>query len=218
MSRFLRPVRETCLLAVMAAAVLVSAVRLAGCSEQPTPTAAPPSDGFSTSPGQLTLTAVGDTARITAMATPVGGTEPVAVGGVAWSSSDTTVATVSGDGLVTAWSNGMTMISGSSGIQSDRTVVVVSQTPARVEIQPSTLTLSALGASAHLTAHAFDRTSHEIPSTDIRWSSTDTSVVTVSSDGTITARRNGAAQILATVVGWPQSTRRIPAPGTGGRP
>lgn len=74
------------------------------------------------SPSSATLTAVGDTQRFTATAEDANGHE-VAAADFAWSSSDTTVATVDGEGMATATGSGTVEIT-----------AVVDEVPGRAEL------------------------------------------------------------------------------------
>lgn len=73
--------------------------------------------------------------------------------------------------------------------------VVVS--PAAVRIGGGVDTLYSLGDTIRLSASAVDANHSAIPTSGVRWSSTDTSVLVVDALGLVTARRNGAATVRA---------------------
>ena len=115
---------------------------------------------------------------------------------VTWSSSDTNVATVDAQGVVTAVANGtatITVTTADGGktatcaitVKTSVTGVTLSQTNATLE-KGSTLTLTATVAPSDASNKA------------VTWSSSNTSVATVSSSGVITAVANGTATITVT--------------------
>ena len=79
----------------------------------------------SVSPPSATLTTVGEQVQLSANATDAYGA-PVSTAALVWQSSLSTVATVDDNGLVTAVSNGMTLISATSNGFADTSVVSVS--------------------------------------------------------------------------------------------
>lgn len=69
--------------------------------------------------------------------------------------------------------------------------------PASVKVAESTLTLIALGDSALLTATVHDKSGAVIPNAVVTWSSTDSSVVAVRTNGWAVAKANGSATVVA---------------------
>ncbi len=67
----------------------------------------------------------------------------------------------------------------------------------RVEITPATLSFSALGNTVRLSATVFDQNGQRMRAT-VAWSTSEPWVVTVDSDGLVTAVANGTATITAT--------------------
>ena len=123
-------------------------------------------------------------------------------GTVNWSSSDVERATVSASGLVTAISNGRVLITASSG---DRTTVgvveVVPPLASRVEITPSSDQLNT-GQRRVYSAAAFEANGERIfDASGFDWRSTNTSVVQVSSSGSVFAAGAGVASIIVTLDG-----------------
>lgn len=72
------------------------------------------------------------------------------------------------------------------------------RTPARVSLSQTSLTLTALGDSARLTATVEDQEGRTISNATISWVSTDTTVASVGSSGWVVARGDGSASIVAT--------------------
>ena len=69
--------------------------------------------------------------------------------------------------------------------------------PARITISPSSVNLVAIGQTIQLSATVYDSANAQIPGAEVAWSSTDPAVVTVSTQGLVTAVGNGTAQISA---------------------
>ncbi|RXE59077.1 Ig-like domain-containing protein [Acetivibrio mesophilus] len=114
---------------------------------------------------------------------------------IVWSTSDRNIATVTSDGTVRAISLGKATITAtskeSSSIKATCTITVTGLAVSQVKLnsKPSTLTV---GSTHKLTvtinpANAADKT--------LEWSSSDTSVATVSSSGVVTAKRVGTVTI-----------------------
>ena len=135
----------------------------------------------------------GGTATITATVTPTNATNK----NVVWSSSNGAVATVDGNGVVTGVSPGTTVITAktSSGSKTATCTVTVSEVvPTGVTINPDSVDLI-LGAERTLKAEI---TPSGASNKNVRWSSSDTKVATVSSSGVVKAVGAGNAVITAT--------------------
>ena len=155
-------------------------------------------------PDTATLEALDDTLRLAAQAFDANG-HSVAHPGFAWRSDDEAVATVQGDGdsgLVTAVGNGAAQVTASVAEVAASATVTVRQRPSVVRLTPDTATLEALDDTLRLAAQAFDANGHSVPDTEFAWRSDDDDVATVQGDGNyglVTAVRNGAAQVTASV-------------------
>ena len=116
---------------------------------------------------------------------------------VVWSSSDESVATVS-NGFVLAVKDGTAIITAEaadgSGVKATCKVSVVSKVPvSSISLSETSLTLwSSAGKSVSATVYPSNATNRELT-----WSSSNTSVATVSSSGYITAQGSGTATITA---------------------
>ena len=154
----------------------------------------------SVSPSSTTLNSIGETKQLSATAEDARG-NTVSGATIAWSSSDSTVATVSLSGLVTAKTIGTATITASAskdGVSASGTAsVTVRQRVASVEVSPSTTTLSSIGDTESLSAAVKDANGNAISGATIAWSSNDETVATVSSSGLVTAKANGTATITA---------------------
>ncbi|HEU4762147.1 MAG TPA: Ig-like domain-containing protein, partial [Gemmatimonadales bacterium] len=131
------------------------------------------------------------------------------VGGVTvrWTSSDTTITTVSATGVVRGRSAGSAAVVASVDGLSDtaHATVTAAETPvAAVEISPDSANLVE-GESLTLTAHALAADSTELAGRTITWSSSNSTVASVTSTGKVTGLTAGSATVIATSEG--QSAR-----------
>ncbi len=138
----------------------------------------------------------GATATLTATVTPENATDKT----VTWSSSDESVATVSGDGLVTGVKEGKAVVTATAGEKNAQCEVTVQK--GVVEVTEITLSQTNLtlteGETAALTAtvlptDATDKT--------VTWISSNPSVATVSDAGLVTAVLEGTTTITASAGG-----------------
>ncbi len=164
----------------------------------PTPPPAPVATSISVTPSSHTLATIG--ASVQLMATVRDQNNNTMTGQtVTWSSSNTAVATVSGNGLVTAVSNGTAQIRAQSGNASGTANITVAEpVPTRITISPTSHTLEAIGETVQLTATVRDQRNNIMSGQSITWSSGDDAVATVSGAGLVTAVSNGMAEITAT--------------------
>ena len=133
----------------------------------------------------------GDEETLTATVLPENATNKT----VTWSSDKTDVATVDSNGKVTAVAEGTATITAKAGEQTAECAVTVTAAVALTGISLGKETLSlAEGKSETLTATL----EPEGAKADITWSSSDTDVATVDSNGKVTAVAAGNAEITAT--------------------
>lgn len=125
---------------------------------------------------------------------------PTTTSAVNWSSSDAERATVSASGLVTGISNGRVVITASSGDRTTVGIVEVVRPPAsRVEITPALDQLNT-GQRRVYSATAFQANGDRIfDASGFRWRSSNTSVVQVSSSGSVHAVGAGAASVIVSI-------------------
>ena len=169
----------------------------ASCGEKTatcTVTVSIPITSISLNKSTLTLEK-GTSETLTATVLPTDTTESTTV---SWSSSNTSVATVTSAGKVTAVGAGNATITASCGGKTATCTVTVSVPITSVTLNQSTLTLIR-GNSEKLTATVFPSDTTE--STIFSWSSSDTSVATVTSAGEVTAVGVGSATITVTCGG-----------------
>jgi len=144
---------------------------------------------------------IGETERLTATVLPNNASNKA----VSWSSSDEAVATVSGDGIVTAVSVGtatITVTTVDGGKTSSATVTVTEGEPQPTPIMPVTevslnkenVTLQ-VGKSEKLTATVLP---NDASNKAVSWTSSNEEVATVSDEGLVAAVRVGTATITVT--------------------
>ena len=144
----------------------------------------------------LSFASLGDTTQLTAEAKDADG-QSISGGSFTWVSSDTTVASVSATGLVTAVANGTATVTVTSGSASATASATIEQVAASITLSPDSLVFVAVGDTATVTAIVLDAGGSEIPSPTLTWSSSDTTAVTVNSSGLVTAVASGLATVTA---------------------
>ena len=159
------------------------------------------------SPATHGLTALGATVQLSAEVRDQNA-RVMAGATVTWTSSANSVATVDASGLVTAAGNGTATITASAGSATGSTVVTVTQSVATVDVSPATADLTALGATAQLTAAALDGNGHAVAGAEFSWESSDAAVATVDAAGLVTGVAKGVATITASA-GGAQGTAEI---------
>ncbi len=143
----------------------------------------------------VTLASLGDTVRLEAVVKDQDGVELSA--NVAWSTADAQVASVSGQGTVTAVGNGTTAITAAAGSATASATITVSQRPSTITVTPESVMLRKLGDTATVEATMHDAAGAEIRGTAITWASADSTVATVSTSGTVTAAGGGTTTVTA---------------------
>ena len=152
------------------------------------------------SPALDSLFAIGDTATFTAEAADANG-HPVEDAAVTWTSQDTTVARLVGQGLVTAVTNGTTAITATTGSAAASARVTVRQVVAAVSVSPATDTV-VVGDTVRLAAEAADANGYLVaPAVEFSWESSNRAVATVDATGLVTSRGTGPAEVMATASG-----------------
>ena len=122
---------------------------------------------------------------------------------VAWTSSNTAVATVSNTGVVTGVAAGTSSIQATSEGISASTTVTVTTVPAPVASVSVSLASSSIsvGQTTQATATLRDASNNVLTGRTITWASSNTAVATVSGTGVVTAVSTGTASITATSEG-----------------
>jgi len=134
-----------------------------------------------------------------------------------WSSSDTNVATVDGQGLALGRVPGTVTIRAEAASPVANVDVGGSQAPtpgvigvatlqvlspvSRIQVSPNPFTFRSLEQTRQFTAQAFDAAGNVVPVTDFVWSSSNEGVVTVDPSGLATSVANGSTVIRASFRG-----------------
>lgn len=131
---------------------------------------------------------------------------------VTWSSSDNSIATVSGAGVVSAVASGSATITATSEGKSGASAITVAAQIGAVTVTPSPDS-AYVGQSVTLTGTALDKKGNPVPSQTFSWSSKNPSIATVTQDGVVKGVANGSTTITATVAGQSgQATVKVIAP------
>ncbi len=149
------------------------------------------------SPESVDMTAIGETIQLIAMLFDMENRE-IPGAELTWTSADTTVSTVSNQGVVTAHMNGQTLVTVSWEDVSASVTVTVEQQVYRVLTAPQTVHLAAVGDTLTLYVLAIDANEMEISNPVLTWTSEDTTVATVDVKGVVTARMEGVTLVTVT--------------------
>ena len=121
-------------------------------------------------------------------------------GTVAWTSSSPNVATVSASGLVTALSAGTTNLTATSGSVSQQATVTVSAATLTSLAVTSTNTTFSAGSTSQFTATGvYSNGSHQNLNSAVTWSSSNSAIFTVDSNGLVSGLTVGNANVVATL-------------------
>ncbi|MBO4557752.1 MAG: Ig-like domain-containing protein, partial [Bacteroidales bacterium] len=133
----------------------------------------------------------GQTCQLNVQVLPADATDP----SVVWTSDNTSVATVTEDGLVTAIGAGEAAVTAAAGLFTSTCTIKVNEKT--IPVTSVTLDCTALtlleGETASLTATVEPDNATE---RRVTWSSSDESVATVDSRGTVTAKQEGVCAIM----------------------
>ena len=124
------------------------------------------------------------------------GASPNAVALIAYATRDSAVAKIDAAGDVTGIGRGRTWLLATSGIYTDSAEVVVQWPVQRVRLVPEDVALN-IPDQVALAATALDSAGNEIVAHTFTWTSSDSTIASVSSAGIVTARATGTATITA---------------------
>jgi uncharacterized protein YjdB len=121
---------------------------------------------------------------------------------IAWSSSDTTIATVSQAGLVRAHAPGAVIVrAASEGRTGQATLTVEPKPVASVELVPAGEITQEVETTCVLEVRVHAADGEELAGRAVAWASSDESVAAVDAEGRLEARAIGSARVTATVEG-----------------
>jgi trimeric autotransporter adhesin len=151
-----------------------------------------------TPPGPITLTRAEETIQLTATVRDASG-NAIPGAPVTWSVSNPAPITVDTAGVVTAMTNGTTMVTARSGdLISPPVEVTVARTPTTVDIiPPGPLTLDEAGQTVQLTATVNDAGGTMMVDAPVTWTSSNPAAATISPTGLVTAVAEGVTTITA---------------------
>lgn len=169
-------------------------------------------------PNGGSLQAITETLQLTATARDASGAI-VSSPGVSWSSSDTNIATVDANGMVTARGVGTVLITAAAACcGGDQVTVVVSQKVAAVAVDPASTSVKK-GSVVRLAATARDARGYTVSNTSFSWSSSNPAVATVDNSGNVTALDDGSVSITAHASGHSATASvTVPQESDGGTP
>lgn len=183
-------------------ALLVALAALAGCDANDTsirrlplePTASP--GRIALSPPSLSLGFLGAQGELGVRITTLDGDSVTGLN-VDWTSTNPGVATVNSAGLVTAVQEGATSIVARVLNLADTAQVVVERVPATVTLTADSALFTEIGETFGFGASVSDGGGVTLSGAPVVWSVADTAVASVSSTGTVTAKRQGLTTVRA---------------------
>ena len=182
--------------------MIVFSAALAACGGGGVDSTAPPRGDIATvtlAPTSATI-GVGSSAPFDAVIVSTAGDTLRSVA-VSWSSSDVDIARVSSAGVVTAVAVGTAKIAATvQGRSATANVSVVPMAVASVQLSPLELQV-AEGARGTVTVRVLDAQGRVLTGRAVQWRSSNTSVATVSTGGSVTGVGAGSATIIATSEG-----------------
>ena len=181
--------------------IRLSAVLLLAACESPTTGKLHGAPSFATSitlsATSLSFSSLGATQQLTATVKDQNGAT-MSGASVSWATSSASVATVSSSGLVTSVANGTATATATSGSANGTAAVTVAQAAASIVLSDTLLSFSAPGDTIRLTATVKDDNGHEMSDATVTWTTSDSTLATVTSDGLVTAVAVGTVDITAT--------------------
>ena len=146
---------------------------------------------------------IGATTQLSARVTDAAGIQQSAT--IAWMSLNNTIATVTGNGLVTAVASGRVGIVATIGTSADTASIVVKQ--GELIVEPNAV-ITAVGELLQFSATTRAGKSASASGLALRWTSSDTTVAVVDESGNVTTVGAGEAVLVATV-GTQQGTAAL---------
>ncbi len=149
------------------------------------------------SPESVYLTSIGEMIQLTASVRDADDMEIPGVG-LTLTSDDPAVASVDGQGVVTAHMNGETRIVVTWEDLEASVSIVVSQVADRIVVSKQFVHLPSIGDMVELVTTVYDAFNVEIQDAELIWTSEDPTVATVDEQGVVTAHMEGETSITVT--------------------
>ncbi len=156
-----------------------------------------PTNRIVVSPDSVNMVSIGETAELSARVLDPNDQE-IPNPDLIWASEDEAVATVDGQGVVTAHMNGQTLVTVTWEELSASAMVTVAQAADRMVITPDVVRLTSIGEMIELTASVRDANDVEITGAQPTWTSEDPAVASVDGQGVVTAHMPGTTRVTAT--------------------
>lgn len=158
-------------------------------------------DELTVTPSARTLTSFGETVQLSTTVTDENG-NPIPGAAVNFVSDDGTVASVDGDGLVTAEGDGVATITASSGALEDEATITVAQEAATLVPNPTEVTVT-VGGAANVAVSAEDANGNAVAGATFTWSADPAAPVGLAPNGdgsevTVTGVAEGETTLTAT--------------------
>ena len=176
---------------------------LGGVTSQATSLAVQPLSSIAISPASPNNLAVGAAQHFTAVGTFADGSLMDITAQVTWSSATANIATITAGGVVTGVKTGTDKITAAlAGITSQPVAVNVISLSA-ISVAPSSPANIGVGSTQHFTATgSYSDGSTSDFTSQVVWTSSDSTVVTIASGGIATAVGGGTAKITASIAGF----------------
>lgn len=166
-----------------------------GVTEPGPPEAAPAT--IEITPSALSFEAIADSEQLTAVVLSADG-DVIPGAAIEWSTSDASVVSVTGAGLVTSRGDGAALIRASSGEAEASIDATVERVVARFGIVEARDTINAIGDTVLFVAGTTDRNGYPIAALGAEWSALTPGILAVSSTGTAVSVGTGATLLSAT--------------------
>lgn len=192
-------------------AVLLPLSALAACGggEEPPTEPEEPDPRVTTvevTPSSAELDAVGETRDFEATARDQDG-NPMSGVSFSWSVAPDSVASVDGEGTVTAEAEGAATVEAEAGGVTGSADLSVDPELASLEVSPDSARLTAIGDTQDFGATAEDANGHPVSGVSVAWSVGDTAVARVDTAGRAVAETEGATRVVARAGGRADSAR-----------
>lgn len=143
--------------------------------------------------GQSTTLVAGQTEQLTALGKYSNGTTQDLTGSVTWSTSNTSLATITAGGMLTANNSGQVSVGAGSGSVKGSLNLTISPALVSISVAPANITMAPRTAQQFIATGNYSDNSTQNLTGSVTWSSSSTSVATVSS----TAPTAGVAKALS---------------------